>query len=202
MNFESLSDQLRNYLENQGIFGDKMHLLHLIIGFVSLAAISYLIWFITRWIIIGVVRFTVTRTKVGWDDQLFNYKVFRTLALIFIVVMIAIAVPAVFRDYPKLENLARMTSRIYIVLSIMFAVNAILNASVGILESNEKYRDKPLRSYTIVSESFKNWRGMEESDGRRIKHPLNIKISAVRAVVGSSLISDTIFHCKNGRLKF
>jgi miniconductance mechanosensitive channel len=35
-------------------------------------------------------------------------------------------------------------------------------------------------SYAIVSESFKNWRGMEESEGRRIKRHINIKISSVK----------------------
>jgi miniconductance mechanosensitive channel len=35
-------------------------------------------------------------------------------------------------------------------------------------------------SYTIVSESFKNWRGMQESDGRRIKRFINIKISSIK----------------------
>jgi len=35
-------------------------------------------------------------------------------------------------------------------------------------------------SYAIVSESFKNWRAMEESEGRRIKRHINIKISSIK----------------------
>ncbi len=35
-------------------------------------------------------------------------------------------------------------------------------------------------TYSFISDSFKNWRGMEESDGRRIKRALNIKIGTVR----------------------
>lgn len=34
-------------------------------------------------------------------------------------------------------------------------------------------------TYAFISESFKNWRGMSESGGRRIKRSLNIKISSV-----------------------
>ena len=37
-------------------------------------------------------------------------------------------------------------------------------------------------SYAMVSESFKNWRGMQESDGRRIKRHLNIKISSIQFI--------------------
>ncbi len=35
-------------------------------------------------------------------------------------------------------------------------------------------------TYSFVSDSFKNWRGMQESGGRRIKRSINIKISSVR----------------------
>lgn len=35
-------------------------------------------------------------------------------------------------------------------------------------------------SYALVSESFRNWRGMDEGEGRRIKRHLNIKISSIR----------------------
>lgn len=35
-------------------------------------------------------------------------------------------------------------------------------------------------TYSIVSESFSNWRGMEESDGRRIKRAVNIDINTIK----------------------
>lgn len=282
MDFLLWSDQIRNFLSARGIEENQMHLLHSLIGLTMLAAGSFLIWAITRMVIIRIVRRIVTRTKVEWDDQLFHYKVFRTLSLILIAVLITIAIPTIFRDYPKWSAFALIAAKIYIVLSVMFSINAILNAIVGILENTEHYRDKPLRSYkqvtkivfyiigfvlilaivlnesplyiftgfgavtailllifrdpilgfvasvqmsaidlvrvgdwisvdkygadgqvmeinlttikvrnwdmtvtivpsyAIVSESFKNWRGMEESEGRRIKRHLNIKISSIR----------------------
>ena len=35
-------------------------------------------------------------------------------------------------------------------------------------------------TYALISESFKNWRGMQESGGRRIKRAVNIDISSIR----------------------
>jgi miniconductance mechanosensitive channel len=35
-------------------------------------------------------------------------------------------------------------------------------------------------TYALISESFKNWRGMADSGGRRIKRPVNIDISSIR----------------------
>jgi miniconductance mechanosensitive channel len=35
-------------------------------------------------------------------------------------------------------------------------------------------------TYSFISDSFKNWRGMEESDGRRIVRAINIKIESIK----------------------
>ncbi len=35
-------------------------------------------------------------------------------------------------------------------------------------------------TYSFISDSFKNWRGMADSDGRRIKRSLNVKIDSVK----------------------
>ena len=35
-------------------------------------------------------------------------------------------------------------------------------------------------TYSLISDSFKNWRGMVNSDGRRIKRSINIKLDSVR----------------------
>ena len=35
-------------------------------------------------------------------------------------------------------------------------------------------------TYALITESFKNWRGMSESEGRRIKRSINIDINTIR----------------------
>ncbi len=35
-------------------------------------------------------------------------------------------------------------------------------------------------TYALISDSFKNWRGMQESGGRRIKRSLNLKLSSIK----------------------
>ena len=42
-------------------------------------------------------------------------------------------------------------------------------------------------TYALISDSFKNWRGMENSDGRRIKRALNIKLDSVRYLTKDEL---------------
>lgn len=47
-------------------------------------------------------------------------------------------------------------------------------------------------TYALISDSFKNWRGMTNSDGRRIKRALNIRLSSV-----SYLTKEQISRLKN-----
>ena len=57
-------------------------------------------------------------------------------------------------------------------------------------------------TYALISDSFKNWRGMTQSGGRRIKRALNIRMSSVRhlnetdtnKLLNVSLIKDYIIQ--------
>ncbi|NOY48613.1 MAG: mechanosensitive ion channel [Chlorobi bacterium] len=42
-------------------------------------------------------------------------------------------------------------------------------------------------TYALISDSFKNWRGMEDSDGRRIKRSLNIKLDSVNYLTANQI---------------
>lgn len=43
-------------------------------------------------------------------------------------------------------------------------------------------------TYTLLSDSFKNYRGMQDSGGRRIKRSINIKISSIRYLTESEIV--------------
>src|SRR5690606_11505664 len=42
-------------------------------------------------------------------------------------------------------------------------------------------------TYALISDSFKNWRGMQQSGGRRIKRAINIDINTIRFIKGPEL---------------
>ncbi len=44
-------------------------------------------------------------------------------------------------------------------------------------------------TYALISDSFKNWRGMTNSQGRRIKRALNIKIESIKYLTNSEVIN-------------
>jgi len=42
-------------------------------------------------------------------------------------------------------------------------------------------------TYALISDSFKNWRGMENSEGRRIKRSLNISLDSIKYLTASEI---------------
>ena len=52
-------------------------------------------------------------------------------------------------------------------------------------------------TYTMVTDSFQNWRGMEESDGRRIKRSINIDMTSVKFCDKQMIEKFKSFHFLN-----
>ncbi|WP_443937977.1 mechanosensitive ion channel family protein [Pedobacter sp. MW01-1-1] len=278
--FQSFFLELQNWLSNKGLTGNSFNYAYFLISVFGVIIFLYLTILVTRHIFILVAK--SAKTKSNWQDALLKYRVFRAFALIFGAYIIYHAVPYIFLYFPIWLFYALVIAKIYIVLAVMFAINAFLNAVVFIMEDSKQYADKPVRSYkqvtkiiiyiigfvlilsivlgqsplyvfggfgavtavlilvfrdpilgfvasvqmsaidlvrvgdwitvekygadgevteinlttikvrnwdktvtivpsyAIVSESFKNWRAMEESEGRRIKRPININISSIK----------------------
>ncbi|WP_316735926.1 mechanosensitive ion channel family protein [Pedobacter aquatilis] len=278
--FQTIFGEFRNWLIEKDLSGTELVYSYFFIGLIGVTLFLFITIFVTRQAFIFVVK--SAKTKRDWQNALFEFRVFRAFALIFGAYIIYNAVPFVFIDFKNWLFYALILSRIYVVMAIMFAINAFLNALVSIMESSRKYADKPIRSYkqvakiiiyilgfvlilsilinqspvyvftgfgavtavlilvfrdpilgfvasvqmsaidlvragdwitvekygadgevteinlttikvrnwdktvtivpsyAIVSESFKNWRAMEESEGRRIKRHINIKISSIK----------------------
>ncbi|WP_443946072.1 mechanosensitive ion channel family protein [Pedobacter sp. AW1-32] len=280
LEFESIFSELRAALNRQGLDGNELVYTYFSLGLTGVVLFLYITLFITRLAFIGAVK--SAKTKPDWQKALFEFRVFRAFALIFVAYVLYNVVPYVFIDFNRGLFYALIFAKIYMVLAVMLAINAFLNAVVSIMESSRKYSDKPVRSYkqvakiviyvigfvlilsiilgesplyvfggfgavtavlilvfrdpilgfvasvqmsaidlvrvgdwitvekygadgevmeinlttikvrnwdktvtivpsyAIVSESFKNWRAMEESEGRRIKRHINIKISSIK----------------------
>jgi len=151
MNFHEWADSLHAWIVSFDIDGRQAAIWFFFSGVAFLFALCVVVWLFSRMILARVVKHLVARTEATWDDKLFNPKVFRGITFILISILISRAVPVLFRDFPNWINLAASLSKVYVILTVMFAVNAILNSIVSILEHTESLGDKPVRSYKQVA---------------------------------------------------
>jgi len=149
LEFESIFNELRKLLIEQGLTGGALIYSYFLIGLISVTLFLFITIFVTRQVFIGVVK--SAKTKSDWQQALYEFRVFRAFALIFGAYIIYNAVPYLFIDFKNWFFYALIFSKIYVVLATLFAINAFLNALVSIMESSRKYADKPIRSYKQVA---------------------------------------------------
>ncbi len=236
---------------------------------------------ICRYVIVNVITRLVKRTKVTWDDILFDRKVLKRLSHIVAPMLLYMLLPLIVPSTGLLDFSRRMCM-IYIVAVALRFINSFLSGLYTIYSDNDKIKNRPLKGllqtgqgiiffigaiiivsllinrspmvlltglgasaavlmlvfkdsimgfvsgiqltandmlcvgdwitmpkygadgnvievtlntvkvrnwdntittippYALVSDSFQNWRGMSESDGRRVKRSVSIDMSCVK----------------------
>lgn len=278
-----------NKLLEWGIPENAAVYLNMLLLLTALVMIIWLVVFITRKILVGILNKVAAGTNSKFDDYLIHNKTMAFLARIIPLVIIIQAIPVVFADFPGLTEPAKMLTSVYAVLLWVWIIRAALRSVRDYLRTRESFKDKPLDSYLqviiiimffiaallifsiftgksmwyfitamgaatailmlvfkdtilgfvasiqvstndmvrigdwiempkygadgdvveinlntvkvknwdktittvptyfLITDSFKNWRGMQESGGRRIKRPIHIKISSIRYLTGEEI---------------
>lgn len=249
---------------------------------IAILLLSYLLFVITRKILLTIVTRIVRRTQSHWDDALMEHRVFARAAYLVLAYVLYKLIPYALDDYPDLSSFLLLALRIYSLVVVMLVLTALLDAILSIYTTYGVSRSKPIKgyiqlgkiliyifitiwvisvligqnpliligglgafsailllifkdtilglvagvqlsandmlrpgdwitmqkydtdgtvtditlttikvqnwdktistipAYSLFTESFKNWRGMEESGGRRIKRSINIDINSIR----------------------
>ena len=268
-------------VNNLGVNESSSQILKMFILLLFTIIVAAILWRIGQALINKFFKTFVRRTSTDWDNVLMEKKAFRKLGHLIPAIFITGVLPLVFSDYPGWIPIINTLTSAYIALVVIRVIASVIDATNVHLSRSERYRDKPIASFTqlakmlvwmvgviymisilidrnpialfgamgaisavlllifkdtilgfiasiqltindmvrigdwvslpkygadgdvigiylttvkvsnwdktistvptyyFVSDSFKNYRGMQESGGRRIKRSLNIKISSV-----------------------
>jgi len=250
--------------------------------FIMTLLVGYLMWWITRTILLAIIHSFASKTKTHWDDLLIKNRFFAALANIVPLSFMHVFLDITFYALPSWEGFFLKLVDLLILLVALVSTNRFLNTARDVIFENERLKDKPIHSYfqvakiistgiflilmlslltdkspvffltslgamtailllvfkdtimgfvssiqisandmvrigdwvtmdkfgadgtvieinlatvkvrnfdntittiptySIITDSIKNWRGMQESDGRRIKRAINLKMETVR----------------------
>ena len=253
------------------------------IVFALLLLVAFGVDFICRFILLRVVAAVVKRTRATWDDILFDRSVLVHLSRMVAPLVLSVTLPMAFAGVESVAlTLVQRICDVFILVTFLSFVNALLKAIYTVYSSKEQLRNRPLKGllqtaqvalwfvggiviiatllnkdalsllaglgasaavlmlvfkdsimgvvsgvqlsandmlkvgdwiampkfgadgtvievtlntvkvrnwdntittippYLLVSDSFQNWRGMQESGGRRVKRSVNIDMNSVR----------------------
>lgn len=118
--------------------------------FLALLVACWIVWNISRFLLIRVSYMFFDRTKTKWDDFLIQNKFFRALANLIPLMFIENFLEVVFYHYPNTLAFFLKTVEVLIILSIILIVNRFLSTLKDILMERERYKDKPIQSYVQI----------------------------------------------------
>lgn len=108
--------------------------------------LALLVYLITHKVLIGIIKKLTKKTKTEFDDILLNEKILRRASFI---------PPAIvlqkFRLFDaSIENTIDHIFEAFIALLIILIVHGLLDALVEVVQKFEKFKDRPLKSYSQV----------------------------------------------------
>jgi miniconductance mechanosensitive channel len=139
-----LDDWLTSHL---GASADTVDIIKFIILFVSVIAISAIVWWVTRKVLLAIVSKLVKRTKSKWDDYLLEHRFFTKLAHIVPALFVGAATPYTLTDFPTWVPAMINVTEAFILGAIMLAIGAFLSTLQQILLEQKALKDKPIPSY-------------------------------------------------------
>ncbi|UKN01282.1 mechanosensitive ion channel family protein [Paracrocinitomix mangrovi] len=269
-------------LRDWGLSGDSLIYTRTILLVIITVGVSFLLWWLTRNILLSIIHRFAEKTKTKWDDELVNNKFFSALAHLVPLLFMDYFIRIVFHSFPRIATFGVKLTDLAIIIVINIVIIRFLNTTKDVLSQKESLKDKPLESfsqlgkiivtillvfimisvafnvdllviltsmgamtavillvfkdtilgfvgsiqlaandmvrigdwvtmekygadgdvmeitlntvkvknfdltittiptYSFISDSFKNWRGMQESGGRRVVRSLNIQLSSIK----------------------
>lgn len=119
--------------------------------FLGSVILFFILWLVTRKILVTGINALMRRSKVTWDDHFITNKVFNALGYFVPLMVMKPAWEITFFHYPTWHRVAMKGIDALLIVVVMIAVNRTLNVFRDILKEKELYKDKPVQSYFQIS---------------------------------------------------
>lgn len=113
----------------------------------SLLILCYLVDFVTKRFLLRGLKYLSEKTKSSWDDELLKTNLFDRLAHIAPALVIYIAVPAIYSDFPMIMSSVHSLCKAYILLIGILVLDSALMVLEPLLQQSFLGKNIAFRSY-------------------------------------------------------
>lgn len=140
----------KSILEKIGLTGTTAYVLNILFGIIIILIVAWVADYITRNVILRVLKRMAKKTKSTWDDVLLEKKVFNRLAHVVPAIIIYYTIPFVLGDFEPLLNVLLISIKIYLVLMVLLSIDALINSFYQIYNTLEISKTRPIKGYVQV----------------------------------------------------
>lgn len=117
----------------------------------SIVIIALVVWRVTRKLLQFIVPKVTIKTKTLWDDIIFNQRVINSFAMLIPALILDYYLPRFFINSSVLVPLVTKATDIFIIVVSTWILNSFFSSINEILSDKDKYRDKPIGSFTQLA---------------------------------------------------
>jgi miniconductance mechanosensitive channel len=141
---------ISDYLIEWGVNNEVAVWINILFGLVSIFLVAWIADYLSRVIIIKIIHRLARKTTTTWDDHLVEKRFFHRIAHIVPAIIIYFSIGLVLLHYPKLTEVIRSGIDIYIIVMVVMAIDAFINASHLEYQSLEIAKTRPIKGYVQV----------------------------------------------------
>ncbi len=144
---EALINWTNETLGAAGLEGNSQMYIRTIVLLTAAVGISFVLWWLTRKILIEVIHGVAHKSKTKWDDYLVKNKVFSAIAHLVPFLFLDFMIQTVFSSFPRIAEFLIMATDIVIIIIVLYVIIRTLNTAKDVLVEKPRLKDKPIESY-------------------------------------------------------
>ena len=148
--FESLVRTITIWLTRLGLSPDSAAKTAGISDFLIVMVIGVIIYYITKFFIIRILKKVALRTASNWDDALLEHKVFQRMAFLIPGILIYQAVPITLDEFPGFIPVALKLTNLYIIIVFLLIINSFLNSVYAMYQKSDFALYHPIKGYIQI----------------------------------------------------
>lgn len=139
------------FLSQWGLKGEGVGWAEQSVIIILILAVAFLADLICRRFIVEGIKKLTRKTKVTWDDLVFNDKVLNCFCHIIPPVVIYVFIPLAFPENPGILSFILKICMVYIIAVSLKFVNVFLGVLFELTNKRKEFRDRPLKGvYQII----------------------------------------------------
>ena len=118
--------------------------------FVMVLLVSVIIYYISKYVIIRILKRIAVRTASTWDDVMLEHRVFQRMAFLVPGILIYQSIPVTLDDFPGLIHPALKLTNLYILIIFLLIINSFLNAVYAKYQKSDLALYHPIKGYLQI----------------------------------------------------
>ncbi|NOQ73022.1 MAG: mechanosensitive ion channel [Crocinitomix sp.] len=144
---QALVSWTNDTLSAVGIEGDTQMYLRTALLLLTAVGISFILWWVTKKVLIELIHRFANKSKTKWDDYLVKNKVFSAIAHLVPFLFLDFMIQSVFSSFPRIAEFLVRATDIVIIVIVLYVILRVLNTAKDVLIEKPRLKDKPIESY-------------------------------------------------------